>query len=464
MRKETFFRFNRYFLFGGLITAILLPSFYLTKDILVPLASFSQNNGVFKEITAVSLEGYWNASSLFVVIYTLGAIFFLIKFLKQLLQLQSILKGGRKQSNNETIHIQTHDQVLPFSFFNKIVYNPAKHNQNELEAIIAHELVHAKQFHSLDILVTEIVLALQWFNPFIWLYRIAIKQNLEYLADTENTEVKNNKKAYQYILLQQACSNYNLSIVNPFFNSLIKKRIVMINQKQSHKLKVLKSLLIVPLLAFFLVSFNTKEVYIFSDSNVKTAPLNTIEILIDKNTTDEQLLKIKKELQKEQFDFSYTVVRNDDGHIKSISLQVTGGNKKNGEVSSSFNSVSDNDTIDPTYISIDKSTNHITIRNGKADKKMLKVRTSPTKKMEMSSKLNSDHDIEISEEESNTFIYIDDDKEPLIYIDGEKSNHKTLNELDPSNIEKMNVIKGEAAITKYGKSARNGVVEITTKK
>lgn len=175
-------------------------------------------------------------------------------------------------------------------------------------------------------------------------------------------------------------------------------------------------------------------------------------------------MKIKKELQKEQFDFSYTVVRNDDGHIKSISLQVTGGNKKNGEVSSSFNSVSDNDTIDPTYISIDKSTNHITIRNGKADKKMLKVLTSPTKKMEMSSKPNSDHDIEISEEESNTFIYIDNDKEPLIYIDGEKSDHKTLNELDPSNIEKMNVIKGEAAITKYGKSARNGVIEITTKK
>ena len=137
----------------------------------------------------------------------------------------------------------------------------------------------------------EIFLALQWFNPFAWYYRIAIKQNLEFLADTDNTEIKLNKKDYQYILLKQAVGQQNLSIINPFFNSLIKKRIVMINQQKSKKVNAIKSLFILPMLALFLISFNTKEVYTTNEKNISD---NTIEILIDKNTTDDQLVKINK--------------------------------------------------------------------------------------------------------------------------------------------------------------------------
>ncbi|SNR31531.1 Signal transducer regulating beta-lactamase production, contains metallopeptidase domain [Maribacter sedimenticola] len=463
LKNETLFRFNRHFLLSGLIISVVLPSFYITKNVTVPLYTIQQETTGITALITSPLEGFWNTSLILMILYTTGALFFLARLFAQLIQLRKILKDGQIVYAQNTIHLRTNKNVLPFSFFRTIVYNPSKHNPKELAAIVAHEEVHAKQYHSIDILIMELIMALQWFNPFVWLYRMALKQNLEYLADTENSQIKFNKKAYQYILLQQACSNYRLSIVNPFFNSLIKKRIVMINQKQSHQLNALKSLIMVPLIAFFLISFNTKEVYAISDSKVLTKPLNTIEVLIDKHTTDDELLKIKKELQKEKFDFSYTVVRNEEGFIKSISLQVTGGNKKNGEASSSFNSVADNDTIDPTYISIDLSTNRITIRNGKAEHKMIQVRTSPSKKLKITSKSDSDHDIEIMEEEGNTFLYIENDKQPLIYIDGKKSDHDILKSINPSNIATMNVIKGEAAITKYGKSAQNGVIEITTK-
>ena len=173
------------------------------------------------------------------------------------------------------------------------------HNVKDLEFILAHEQVHANQKHSLDILFIEIILLLQWFNPIAWGYKYALKQNLEFLADAKNTALKANKKHYQYILLKQVIGKHNLSIVNPFFNSLIKKRIVMINQMPSQRRNVLKTLTIIPLFVFFLYSFNVKTEY--STANRITTQTNgsTIDLTIDKDTSDEALLKMKADLEKD---------------------------------------------------------------------------------------------------------------------------------------------------------------------
>ncbi|WP_339838157.1 M56 family metallopeptidase [uncultured Maribacter sp.] len=404
-----------------------------------------------------------NPFPILIIVYIIGALFLLFRLFKQGFDLKKVLNNGNRIEYSRTAHIKTKDTIQPFSFFKSIVYNPSLHSEKELEAILAHEEVHAKQFHSLDILLMEIFLILQWFNPFAWFYQIAIKQNLEFLADTENHQIKKNKKAYQYILLQQAFGNQQLSIVNPFFNSLIKKRIVMINQQKSHRLKALKSLIVLPLLALFLLSFNVKEVYTLQVKDQYGTAQNIIEFLIDKNTSDAQLIKIKSELAKEKFDFSYTTVRNNDGEIKNISLHISGGNKKNSEVSSRFNSASDNDTIDPTLISIDLSNNKITIRTADSSNKMLKVETDNNKQVNINTTPKSEHDIEIVEEEGNTFLFSDYTKDPLFFINGKKSNETDIKNLDKKNIESMNVLKGEFAIMKYGKDAVNGVIEIITK-
>ncbi|GGD71347.1 hypothetical protein GCM10011412_06160 [Maribacter cobaltidurans] len=211
----------------------------------------------------------------------------------------------------------------------------------------------------------ELFLILQWFNPFTWLYRKSLKENLEFLADAHVYESQKDKKEYQYLLLKQAVGQQNLSIVNPFFNSLIKKRIVMINQNPSKKLKALRSLFIVPFLAIFLLSFNVRTKYTFKDTQQNVSQDNIIELIIEKTTTDKELVKIKNDLKKDNIDFSYTTVRNEDGEISSLSIQVSGNNKNGTEFSSSHNSQSDNDTIDPTYIIIDTDNYSISIGNGK---------------------------------------------------------------------------------------------------
>lgn len=286
----------------------------------------------------------------------------------------------------------------------------------------------------------------------------------------------------------------------------------MINQKKSHHLNALKTLSILPFLAFFLLSFTIEETYTFPQHEQSPNGMDRIEIVIDKNTTDDELLTIKANLAKKQFDFSYTTVRNEEGKIKNISLNVSGGNTKSGEVRSRFTTASDNDTIDPTYILIDTNTNTITIGSDKTVKNSYTV-TSPTPQKEdatqhskmghqtnvstandsayifiqepgetnhkdnlitvtsgtsktvvISTPQAKEHDVKIAEAEGEASMFVKNEGgEPLFYVDGKKMNADDIKALDPNTIESMNVLKGENAIYLYGKEASNGVIVITTK-
>lgn len=531
LRKETMFHFSRLFLLSGLVLSFILPFIQITKTITispteigVSAASIihSPTNGIIRALNIYTLS---------CLIIILGAVLQLVRLGRQGYILKQLIKKGTHTKLSTSVHVQSNANIQPFSFFNFIVYNPLLHSSTELKAILAHEKVHARQLHSLDIILMELVVAIQWFNPLVWFYRIAMKQNLEFLADTENHQIKIDRIGYQYTLLKHAINNKGLSIVNPFFNSLIKKRIIMINQKKSHPLAAFKTLLILPFLTAFLLSFSTKEEYAFALEQHYKKSDSVIELAIDKNTTDEQFLKMKSDLGKEKFDLSYTVVRNEDGEIISLSLEISGGNKTMGEVSSRYNSTSDNDTIDPTYVFVETESNtisigkrelgnskdnatvwiqkndakkgeHVMVKRGSGtkelyingervndgeleemdidvengtfifienddiDKKEVKIKSSTGKNVFISTSPSSEHDIKILEEEESGFLFLntDDGKEPLVYVDGEKRDSKFIKSLDPNQIASMNVLKGTAAVKKYGKKAKDGVIEISTKK
>lgn len=467
LSRETFYTFNRSFLLLGLFTSVLFPLIYITNTTTLPVQHISEaTNNIILPNEQNNFIGN-SPFNIALAIYGIGASLFLMKFLLQIYKLRKLIQNGNKKHIDSISHTVTTDNVTPFSFFNAIIYNPSLHDKKELKSIISHEEVHAQQKHSYDVVFMEIFLALQWFNPFAWYYRIAIKQNLEFLADTDNTEIKLNKKDYQYILLKQAVGQQNLSIINPFFNSLIKNRIVMINQQKSKKVNAIKSLFILPMLAFFLISFNTKKVYTTNEKNISD---NTIEILIDKNTTDAQLVKIKNDLIKESFDFSYTTVRNKNSEIQNISIEINGGNKNKGEVSSRFNSASDNDTIDKIHIIIDTDKNSIFISHVDVAHNVTSAKktsnSNNNQQISISTSSSGEYDLKVSEETDNGFKFIsgNDNKEPLFFVDGKKWESNEVSNLDPNKIASMNVIKGLSAQEKYGEDGKNGVVEITLKK
>ncbi len=275
LRKETFFNGNRLFLISGLMVAIVLPFITITKTILVAPAPLVQNDlYMIEEIaTNANSTASFNWTSLILTIYLLGALYFAVKLLIQLSTIKKIKKTSDIIEDDNFYHVKTKKQISPFSFFKHIFYFPKQFEGTELRTIIEHEKVHARELHSIDILLTEILFIILWFNPIIWFYRIIIKQNLEFLADAKTCALDQDKKNYQYLMLKQALGNHNISIANPFYNSIIKKRIVMLNQNQSKSINRLKLLLVLPFLGLFLFGFNTKEVLKFSEPTRAETPL-----------------------------------------------------------------------------------------------------------------------------------------------------------------------------------------------
>ncbi|MEO8255034.1 MAG: M56 family metallopeptidase, partial [Flavobacterium sp.] len=249
LRKETFFNSNRWFLLAGLITAAILPLFFITKIIWVePTPTNIDWATIQITTTAIKKEIEINWYLFFAIIYVIGFLFLTIKFLLDLYSLKKVLQNKTVQQHSDFKFINVRENIAPFSFFNYIVYNSELYNKTELDNILEHEKVHGAQNHTLDVLISRLFTIIFWFNPFIWLYKKAMIQNLEFIADNEASKKIADKKAYQMTLLKITTYQNCIAITNHFYQSLIKKRIIMLNQNQSNQRNSWKYAAIVPAL------------------------------------------------------------------------------------------------------------------------------------------------------------------------------------------------------------------------
>src|SRR5699024_1575068 len=137
------------------------------------------------------------------------------------------------------------------SFFNTIVYNPKLHPKSELKLILKHEEAHVKNRHSIDVILSNLLLFINWFNPFCWLYRKRISENLEFLADQETIQKLDCSIDYQRSLLNFVIIEDRAFPVNHFHKSFIARRIQKLQKIESKKYAGLKFALILPLLTIF---------------------------------------------------------------------------------------------------------------------------------------------------------------------------------------------------------------------
>jgi len=276
LQGETFFKYNRWFLLIGLAVAMFIP--FLVIPIYVEYTPIAQNfivigDGVSAQSTIQESFDWIQAVYL---IYALGLLFILVKLGIEFYSLGSLIKSNKIYKKGGYTFIETNHDVPPFSFFKYIVFNKLQFNETELEHIINHEKVHARQLHSLDILLIHLASTIFWFNPIAWLYKKEVQQNLEYIADKEAQLTARCEKSYQTLLLKASLPNYQMVLANNFYNSLIKKRIVMLHKSKSNKLNLWKYVLVLPVLAGFLMSANTKKIYV-----EKSAPVEDALIMAD---------------------------------------------------------------------------------------------------------------------------------------------------------------------------------------
>jgi hypothetical protein len=180
-----------------------------------------------------------------------------VRLLTRYLSLRRIQKGAVLIEDNQVAIYHVNEAIIPFSFGKAIYINPRLHSEKEFEEIILHEYVHVRQRHTVDILLGELLCIVSWFNPFSWLMRHSIRQNLEFIADRQVLASGWDKKAYQYHLLK-VVGESRYQLVNNFNFSSLKKRIIMMNKSRSARLHLVKFLFIVPLLGVLLAAFRDK--------------------------------------------------------------------------------------------------------------------------------------------------------------------------------------------------------------
>ncbi|MBJ2124094.1 M56 family metallopeptidase [Flavobacterium sp. IB48] len=357
LRKETFFNSSRWFLIAGLITSVILPFVVYTKVIWVeappaptpdpiitttttdvkniPLSNSNvaayQDHYSPTKVSVVEEENFEiNWSLVLAVAYGMGFLAFMIKFALDFYSLNSILKGKKIEQQEDFKFIDVNENIAPFSYFDYIVYNSSLYTSAELESILEHEKVHSDQKHTIDVLISRIFCILFWFNPIIWLYKKAILQNLEFIADSEASKKIADKKAYQYTLLKITTHETCVAITNHFYQSLIKKRIVMLNKNQSNKRNYWKYSAVIPALGAFVLLFQIKTIaQEKKQTETPTIQRDTVKdaeetIKITKNTTDKELNELPGKLKSNHnLDVEISdVKRNTKEELTAIQIKV----------------------------------------------------------------------------------------------------------------------------------------------
>jgi TonB family protein len=243
LRRETFFQLNRIYLVGAALLSFFIPMIQSDwiKDLFITQKVQYAVYGTGADINITALapikDSPYTMGQLFVMLYVGGVVVLALRLMWQFILLRRIIKQA--------------SPTVPYSFFNKINVDEDAEGS---DVILAHEEVHAKQWHSADVLIIEAVMIINWFNPMVYLYRFAIKHIHEYIADRQAIIDGTNKADYAMLLLSQTFSTPAHSLVNPFFSkSLLRERISMLQKDRSERIKLLKYGMSAPLFILMLV-------------------------------------------------------------------------------------------------------------------------------------------------------------------------------------------------------------------
>ena len=254
LQKETFFKWNRRYLLVTPILSFIIPLLkFETFQRALPQEYMVQLPTVFLNPQAVIEQANNSNSTLnyITILFYVGLLIFASLFLIKLIKIIQLIIANKVIKKQHYSLVVLEKKQSAFSFFNYIFINESLLKNEDLQ-IIKHELIHCKQYHTLDLLFFEILKIVLWFNPMVYVYQKRITLLHEYISDAEVVK-ETDKKTYFNKLLSETFNVENISFINQFFkHSLIKKRIVMITKEKSKKMKQLKYLLVLPLLVSML--------------------------------------------------------------------------------------------------------------------------------------------------------------------------------------------------------------------
>lgn len=259
--KDTYFTLRRITLLTFYVLAFSYPLFNIQEWVKVQQQPIAEVIYYYSSVSPEIVVEQTNANviswgqiinNIALLIYITVAGCLLIRFIIQLASILRIKRLSKRSVINGIPVYLLPKPAAPFSFFRSIFVYPDSHSEKELEEIFMHECTHVAQWHSIDVIFSELISICCWVNPFVWLLKREVRHNLEYLADNTVIHSGYDSKTYQFHLLGLMHQQSTATLYNNFNVLDLKNRIMMMNKKRSSRMGRAKYLIFLPFAALLL--------------------------------------------------------------------------------------------------------------------------------------------------------------------------------------------------------------------
>ena len=491
MSRDTFHRFNRFALLGLLVLSSLLPlveasvnspaavqETMLTLEQLLLMADI-QPEGESMAAATPSATVLWLRAAL--LVYLTGIVFFIVRNLCSLARLGRLIRQGKREAldsylpdrkeNNVRLVVHDHD-IAPFSWMHWIVIARKDLEENGREILI-HELAHIRNRHSWDLLLADLCIFVQWFNPAAWLLKQELQNIHEYEADETVLREGVNARNYQMLLIKKAVGTRLYSMANSFNHSSLKKRITMMLKEKSNPWARAKYLYILPLAALAVTAFARPEVSAVADeiSAVKViAPAvhdsiqpNVQTVVAAPSSALDQMPEFPGGMEALN-----TYLRNNIRYPQEAQKAGIQGRVIIQFIVSKDGSITDAEVVESVDPQLDAEGLRLIknmprwkpgMRKGQAIrvKQTLPIRFAFTK---TSDKPENSNSIFLKNGSYNSSL-----KDVILLVNGQEVSPEIFRAIDPQRIQSVTVLKDQASLAKYTTDKRKtGIIQVKLKK
>ncbi len=484
LSKETFHRFNRMALLGVLFFSLLIPCIEVTTRhqvevqqavlsieqllLMAELEATPANVGAVQETSAIS----W--VQIVLLVYLAGILFLACRNIYSLICLFRLIHSGKHEKLEKGVTLVVHNQeIAPFSWMKYIVISRKDLEENGREILI-HEMAHIHHRHSVDLLVADICIFFQWFNPGAWLLKQELQNVHEYEADETVINEGVNAKEYQLLLIKKAVGTRLYSMANSFNHSKLKKRITMMLKEKSNPWARLKYLYVLPLAAIAVTAFARPEISEKMEEISAVKVNDLAEIVQEKVLQD--TVKVSKDEKKDDLVVSGVKSKEEEEIVifevveqmpeypggmsalqKYLSEKIAGSpmkGKAGGRVMVGFTVAETGKIKDVRVLQSDEAS-----LNQEAERIVSEMPDwIPGKQRGRPVPVKYTVPIRFGN------IRFAENKQPLIFADGKEISMDAMEKLDPSTIESISVLKDSTSIKVYGKRGANGVILVNTQR
>ena len=485
LSKETFHRFNRMALLGVLFFSLLIPCIEVTTRhqvevqqavlsieqllLMAELEATPANVGAVQETSAIS----W--VQVVLLVYLAGILFLACRNIYSLICLFRLVHSGKHEKLEKGVTLVVHNQeIAPFSWMKYIVIS-RKDLEEDGKAILLHEMAHLHNRHSIDLLLADICVFFQWFNPGAWLLKQELQNIHEYEADETVIKKGIDAKEYQLLLIKKAVGTRLYSMANSFNHSKLKKRITMMLKEKSNPWARLKYLYVLPLAAIAVTAFARPEIS-EKVEEISAVKVNDLAEIVEKKSEENVVKELVDTTKNKVVVVGYRTEKKDSvltSGKKKVAISVQGISGEGKPLVIINGKESDREVVNALNpecigsVSVIGPEKAIKIYGEKAKDGVMDIKLYSEKKfaprkieIEGINKTRLDALNSGAKSWGATFRSADGGK-PLVIIDGkEATGDDPLANISPDRIRSISVLKDKTALAAYGDKGKNGVIEV----